>query len=67
MEGKIRVLIQLHQDGQLTGGMQQAWNKETLARFILALEGDAIISRPEENFIKIFMREEDFGKTARRF
>lgn len=64
---KIRVLIQLHQDGELTGGMNQAWTNENLSRFLLALEGDAIINRPDKNFIKILISEKDFEKTIRNY
>ena len=64
---KIRVLIQLYQDGELTGGMNQEWDNENLSRFILALEGDATINRPDKNFIKILMSKKDFERTIKRY
>lgn len=60
---KINVLVQLHKDGELTGGFRDEWNNEVLSIFLLNLEGDISISRIDDNSLKIIMSEENFYKT----
>lgn len=67
MERNIRVLIQLYNDGEICGGVQQMWSQEELSLFLLKLEGDVTIKRPEPNFIHMMMHDDDFSKTCKNF